>query len=51
MALANGDMYVGEWRNDQMHGKGQYVAADGEYDGYWAEGLREGQVLPPCRAV
>lgn len=46
MELANGDRYVGEWRNDQMHGKGRYISEDGEYDGYWAAGLREGQVLP-----
>ena len=44
MELANGDKYVGEWRDDQIHGKGKYLSEEGEYDGHWEAGLREGQV-------
>jgi len=44
MELANGDKDVGEWRDDQMHGKGKYLSEEGEYDGHWEAGLREGQV-------
>jgi len=36
--------YVDEWRDDQMHGKGKYLSEEGEYDGHWEAGLREGQV-------
>ena len=42
--LANGDQYVGEWYQDQMHGKGKYIAADSEYEGQWVQGLRHGKV-------
>ena len=44
LTFANGDKYVGEWRDDQMHGKGKYLSEEGEYDGHWEAGLREGQV-------
>ncbi len=27
-----------------MHGKGKYLSEEGEYDGHWEAGLREGQV-------
>ena len=43
MEMANGDQYVGEWKADQMHGKGKYISSEGEYDGSWVEGLRQGQ--------
>jgi hypothetical protein len=45
LELANGDRYEGEWQYDQMHGKGKYTSADGQYNGFWADGLREGKVI------
>ncbi len=54
MELANGEQYIGEWKNDNMHGKGRFVSSEGEYEGLWVQGLREGQVetgnhsLPGC---
>ena len=43
--LANGDRYVGDWHQDQMHGKGKYISAESEYEGQWVQGLRHGKVM------
>eukprot|EP00929_Paragymnodinium_shiwhaense_P060747 TRINITY_DN30323_c0_g1_i2.p1 TRINITY_DN30323_c0_g1~~TRINITY_DN30323_c0_g1_i2.p1 ORF type:complete len:493 (-),score=76.93 TRINITY_DN30323_c0_g1_i2:452-1930(-) len=41
---ADGDIYVGEWHEDQLHGLGAYYSADGtEYYGEFASGVRDGQ--------
>jgi hypothetical protein len=35
---ADGDVYEGEWMNDQAHGKGVYLHQDGaSYTGEWVE--------------
>ena len=35
--------YTGEWKDNQPHGKGFMIWADGKtYDGYFAEGKRHG---------
>ena len=37
--LANGDKYVGEWKEGKYHGQGTYTFADGEVDkGIWKKG-------------
>lgn len=37
-------MYVGDWENDKMHGKGKYTYASGSaYDGSWELGVYHGQ--------
>jgi len=43
MEMPNEDLYVGEWGVDQMNGKGKHISLEGEYDGSWVEGLRQGQ--------
>jgi hypothetical protein len=38
-----GDLYAGNWKEDQRHGEGIYIWADGtKYEGQWKEGKREG---------
>ena len=40
---ANGEVYEGEWRAGQRHGRGMCYYADGEcYVGEWVEGVRQG---------
>ena len=40
--LANGDKYVGEWRDSKQHGQGTYTFADGEIvRGIWKNGELE----------
>lgn len=35
----NGDCYIGEWKNNNKHGKGIYVYSNGDYYyGDWKEG-------------
>ena len=43
MNYANGDKYVGEFKNSKFHGKGIYTEKDGIYDGNWKDNLRDGQ--------
>lgn len=39
----SGDVYIGEWLNDQMHGRGCYVWADGDaYEGEYRHGMISG---------
>ena len=42
---ANGDIFVGEWLNNQMHGKGKYTwALDGRTtEGKWQFGKKHGE--------
>lgn len=41
---ANGDVYIGEWKYDMIHGQGKYTWANGEvYDGQWKDGNRHGR--------
>ena len=41
---ANGDTYVGEYKNDKKHGWGTYIYPDGEkYVGEYKDGKRHGQ--------
>lgn len=36
--------YVGGWKNNQKHGIGKMKYANvGDYYGYWAHGLRDGE--------
>jgi hypothetical protein len=40
---ANEDIYRGQWKNNQKHGKGKFSYADGdEYEGGFVNGKREG---------
>lgn len=33
---SDGDMYEGEWKEDQANGKGKYIHTDGsQYEGEW----------------
>ena len=33
---SDGDIHVGEWKDDQANGYGVYLNADGsKYEGYW----------------
>ena len=42
--LADGEKYVGEWRDDKMNGQGTYSWASGEkYVGEWKDDKRHGQ--------
>ena len=40
LTFANGDTYVGQWKNDKKHGLGKYILASGEvaHDGEWENG-------------
>jgi len=41
---ANGDKYVGEWKDNKYHGQGTYTYADGrKYVGEWKDNKRHGQ--------
>ena len=41
---ANGNKYVGEWKDDKQHGHGTYTRADGaKYVGEWKDGTGHGQ--------
>tara|TARA_B100000686_G_C16570793_1_gene852821 strand:- start:15 stop:683 length:669 start_codon:yes stop_codon:yes gene_type:complete len=41
---ADGNKYIGEWKNDKWHGQGTYTWADGDkYVGEWRDGKRHGQ--------
>jgi hypothetical protein len=43
MMYANGAVYVGFWKDDQLNGYGKMTLPDGtEYEGQWANGLRHG---------
>ena len=40
----DGDVYVGEWMDDQKHGEGTYQHKDGEkYVGKWVKNQKEGE--------
>ena len=40
---ANGDNYVGEWKDDKLHGQGTYTYADGDkYAGEYRDDKRNG---------
>lgn len=43
--LDNGDIYIGQWKNDQKSGRGTEITADGSRvrEGYYADGLWMGQ--------
>lgn len=39
----SGDVYLGDWKDDQMHGKGVIIYADAErYEGTFFKGLKHG---------
>jgi uncharacterized protein (TIGR02145 family) len=41
---ANGDKYVGEWKDGKQHGQGTYTHANGgKYVGEWKDGKQHGQ--------
>src|SRR5574343_1875170 len=41
---ANGTVYEGDWRNGEMHGKGEYTYANGSvYYGDWRDGKERGK--------
>tara|TARA_B100002019_G_C21219570_1_gene573941 strand:- start:767 stop:1291 length:525 start_codon:yes stop_codon:yes gene_type:complete len=41
---AEGDQYVGEWKDDKRHGQGTYTWADGDqYVGEYKDGKKHGQ--------
>ena len=43
---ANGDKYVGEWRNDKMNGLGIMYYTNGTvYDGMWEDNMKHGKGL------
>jgi hypothetical protein len=40
LVLSNGELYEGEFKNDLVHGKGQFHKIDGTVvRGLWADGL------------
>lgn len=41
---ANGDWYLGEWKNGMSHGIGEYyqAAENTNYEGEWCEGEQNG---------
>ena len=42
--FANGDKYVGEWKDDMINGQGTFTWADGnKYVGEWKDDMRNGQ--------
>ena len=42
--LENGDIYTGEWKNDEKHGQGTYTYVDGDiYTGEWKNEKMHGQ--------
>ena len=44
MIYSNGDVFVGEWRNDQAHGRGTLTRADGSIDkGFWNRNMLDGK--------
>ena len=44
ITYANGDKYVGEFRDDKYNGQGTYTYANGDkYVGEWRDGLPNGQ--------
>ena len=44
LTYADGNKYVGEWQNNNMHGYGTYTWADGDkYVGEWQNNKRHGQ--------
>jgi len=41
---ANGNKYVGEWKDDELHGQGTYTFASGaQYVGEYRDGKKNGQ--------
>ncbi|MBE6917856.1 MAG: hypothetical protein E7470_08175 [Ruminococcaceae bacterium] len=43
MRYDGGDVYNGQWKNDQRHGYGVYTFAEGgRYEGNWENGVRNG---------
>ena len=43
ITLANGDKYVGQYKDDKKHGEGTWTFADGEkYVGEWKDDKRHG---------
>ena len=43
LTWADGDTYVGEYKDNKRHGQGTYTYANGEkYVGEWKDGYREG---------
>ena len=43
MHYRNGDVYDGEWENDQHHGLGKLTTEYFVYDGSWKEGMKDGR--------
>jgi len=42
--FTNGDVYMGEWRNDKFGGVGVYLYANGQrYEGEWSDGKKHGE--------
>jgi hypothetical protein len=42
--LSNGDIYIGEWKNDEKHGQGTYTYLQGgKYIGGWKKDQKHGQ--------
>ena len=46
MTWANGDVYIGPYREDKMNGKGILTFANGDkYQGTWVNGLMQGDFI------
>lgn len=44
MRYKNGDRYVGDWEDDEMHGEGVYIWESGDqYEGPFVRDKREGK--------
>jgi hypothetical protein len=52
-SFANRDVYEGEWRNSNLHGRGKWVSPEAqlEYDGEWFLGARAGQGRFHCKVT
>lgn len=47
--FANGDVYMGQYSNDQFHGQGELKTRGGKYKGMFANGLKHGKGLMQFR--
>lgn len=44
MKYANGDVYIGDWKNNAKFGQGKYIFKQGDsFEGTWFEGEKFGK--------